>query len=160
VMTNIFHGTYTEVTMKPFLTNISVKTVPVITTMLCIACGCHAADYKPGELAPDVAPSNLEQFMDDGMLHYMERLKDPDSAKFRNVYVLEIASKDGKPLCYAVCGQVNAKNSYGGYNGFGWFISVRVPGTSEFSSIDESPYGSAEDLCAGFGRGYNLRHVN
>lgn len=39
-------------------------------------------------------------------------LKDPDSAKFKDV---EIKSyKDGK----LICGYVNAKNSYGGYNGF------------------------------------------
>ena len=42
------------------------------------------------------------------------RLKDPDSAEFRNVFV---SSK------YAVCGEVNAKNSFGGYTGFVRFIS-------------------------------------
>lgn len=42
------------------------------------------------------------------------RLKDPDSAEFRNVFV---SSK------YAVCGEVNAKNSIGGYTGFVRFIS-------------------------------------
>lgn len=43
------------------------------------------------------------------------KLKDADSAKFRNIYV-----KD-KSL---VCGEVNAKNSYGGYSGFVFFNSV------------------------------------
>jgi hypothetical protein len=42
------------------------------------------------------------------------RLKDSDSAEFRNVFV---SSK------YAVCGEVNAKNSFGGYTGFVRFIS-------------------------------------
>ena len=36
-------------------------------------------------------------------------LKDPDSANFRTEFV----ARDG-----AVCGFVNAKNSYGGYGGF------------------------------------------
>lgn len=40
-------------------------------------------------------------------------LKDPDSAKFRGEFV----GKDG-----AVCGFVNAKNSYGGYGGFERYI--------------------------------------
>lgn len=37
-----------------------------------------------------------------------ESLKDPDSAKFRNIY--------------EVCGEVNAKNSYGAYTGFKKFV--------------------------------------
>ena len=40
------------------------------------------------------------------------RLKDPDSAKFGNVWV-----KNG-----IVCGSVNSKNSYGGYSGFKSFV--------------------------------------
>lgn len=41
-----------------------------------------------------------------------DSFKDPDSAKFRNVTVLDA----GKTK--AICGEVNAKNSYGGYVGF------------------------------------------
>jgi hypothetical protein len=41
-------------------------------------------------------------------------LKDPDSAEFRNLRVVDKPSvQEG-----VVCGEVNAKNSYGGYNGF------------------------------------------
>lgn len=39
-------------------------------------------------------------------------LKDPSSAQFRNLEV----RKAGKSM--AVCGEINAKNSYGGYVGF------------------------------------------
>jgi len=42
-----------------------------------------------------------------------DALKDPDSAKFRSEFV----ARDG-----AVCGFVNAKNSYGGYGGFRRYI--------------------------------------
>jgi len=42
------------------------------------------------------------------------RLKDPTSAEFRNVFVSS---------SYAVCGEVNAKNSFGGYSGYVRFIS-------------------------------------
>lgn len=41
-------------------------------------------------------------------------LTDPDSAKFREVFVA--------PNQVAVCGEVNAKNSYGGYVGFRRFM--------------------------------------
>lgn len=44
-------------------------------------------------------------------------LKDPGSAQFRNVEI--------KPYGYGkvVCGEVNAKNSYGGYVGFAKFVA-------------------------------------
>jgi hypothetical protein len=46
------------------------------------------------------------------------KLKDPDSAKFRNV---NFYSGSGTPV---TCGEVNAKNSFGGYGGFERFIAA------------------------------------
>lgn len=43
-------------------------------------------------------------------------LKDPDSAKFRNVR----AGLRGKD--YMVCGEINGKNSYGAYSGYRPFM--------------------------------------
>lgn len=40
-----------------------------------------------------------------------EKLRDPPSAQFRNVHVNRLDSK-------TVCGEVNAKNAFGGYQGF------------------------------------------
>ncbi len=50
-------------------------------------------------------------------------LKDPDSVKFRNVALKHdgISTKSGAKLD-ALCGEYNAKNSYGGYAGFSKFI--------------------------------------
>jgi len=42
-------------------------------------------------------------------------LKDPDSAQFRNIFVRQGKSKR------VTCGEVNAKNSYGGYTGYRTF---------------------------------------
>ena len=42
------------------------------------------------------------------------RLKDPESAQFQNAFVSTSS---------VVCGEVNAKNSFGGYSGFKRFIS-------------------------------------
>lgn len=42
------------------------------------------------------------------------RMNDPESAQFRNVYVSSLS---------LVCGEVNAKNGFGGYTGFQRFIS-------------------------------------
>ena len=44
-------------------------------------------------------------------------LKDPESAKFKNMRVSIINPK-------VVCGEVNSKNSFGGYTGFQKFVSV------------------------------------
>lgn len=57
------------------------------------------------------------------------QLKDPDSAKFRNVRVSNF--NDGQILC----GEVNSKNSYGGYVGYRIFAAGithgRIYDTSE-----------------------------
>jgi hypothetical protein len=45
-------------------------------------------------------------------------LKDPGSAEFRKVFV---SKSSGMPV---VCGQVNAKNSFGGFSGYQRFISA------------------------------------
>lgn len=57
------------------------------------------------------------------------RLKDPDSAAFKKVYFSR--GKRGIPM---VCGQVNAKNGFGGFSGFEYFIS----GTTENLTFLES----------------------
>jgi hypothetical protein len=46
-----------------------------------------------------------------------KRLKDPESAQFRNVAVYY-------DIAPAVCGEVNSKNSFGGYAGFQRFVSA------------------------------------
>lgn len=48
-----------------------------------------------------------------------ERLKDPDSAKFKNLYP---STPPGGGVI--ICGEVNAKNKYGGYGGFRRFFST------------------------------------
>lgn len=45
-------------------------------------------------------------------------LKDPDSAKFRNVF---ISMYKGKPT---LCGELNAKNSFGAYTGYKRFLMI------------------------------------
>lgn len=59
----------------------------------------------------------------------LSRLKDPESAKFRNVYFN--IGKEGVPLA---CGEVNSKNSYGGYTGFTHFVSA---GKDELTFLEQ-----------------------
>ena len=62
-----------------------------------------------------------------------QSLKDGDSAKFQNVkhYVSHVSLDDGRkyPLVNALCGQVNAKNSYGAYTGYRSFLIAGNMGT-------------------------------
>ena len=57
-----------------------------------------------------------------------EKLKDPKSAQFRNVYFHR--GKNGSRM---VCGQVNSKNSFGGFSGFQHFVST---GTSSLTFLE------------------------
>ena len=51
-----------------------------------------------------------------------DKLKDPDSARFRQVVIRKVSRKDGT-VVIDVCGQVNAKNGYGGFSGWTAFES-------------------------------------
>ena len=60
-----------------------------------------------------------------------QQLKDPESAKFRNVFY---AVSDSYPSTPYVCGEVNARNSYGGYAGYSWFS---ISGTKWNREVDK-----------------------
>jgi hypothetical protein len=64
-------------------------------------------------------------------------LKDPDSARFQNVRLAE--SSFGK----VVCGEANAKNSYGGYTGFKRFVAG-TNGSTFYNTDTRYPEISAE----------------
>ena len=57
-----------------------------------------------------------KEFVKNQVLLIKERLKDPDSAKFRNTFIVRV---QGQAL---LCGEVNSKNSFGGYTGFTRFM--------------------------------------
>ncbi|WP_155951994.1 hypothetical protein [Pseudoxanthomonas suwonensis] len=57
------------------------------------------------------------------------KLKDPGSAQFRGIYFHR--GQDGVPI---TCGEVNSKNSFGGYSGFQRFISA---GSAELTYLQE-----------------------
>lgn len=49
--------------------------------------------------------------------------KDPNSAQFRDTYVSAMSD-----AAIALCGEVNAKNSYGAYIGFKKFLVIQING--------------------------------
>lgn len=52
----------------------------------------------------------------------VETLRDAESARFRGEY-LSLAEDGQDPAVRSLCGEVNAKNAYGGYVGFTRFIA-------------------------------------
>lgn len=88
--------------------------------------------YKGGRLAHESA--KVEQVEPD-YPHVTEsqvlaRLTDPDSAQFRNVHKASFLHYND-----SLCGEVNAKNSFGGYTGFRRFIATS-DGATVFESLE------------------------
>lgn len=62
-----------------------------------------------------------------GTSEYAQALKDPDSAKFTDLYFKKDINQKGSGVNGYVCGMVNAKNSFGAYVGFHpFYIHVSV----------------------------------
>ena len=83
-------------------------------------------------------------WMDKGMASAKAKLKDPGSAQFRGVYYH--SGSDGIPV---TCGEVNSKNSFGGYGGYQKFISA---GSADLTFLEEQVadfYNLWNTLCRG-----------
>ena len=70
----------------------------------------------------------------------VDRLKDPASAQFRREF---LSASDGEPEVISLCGEVNSRNSYGGYVGFGGFI---VTGERLVIVEQQEPAGAFEAI--------------
>ena len=82
--------------------------LPALLTFLIFATPSFAASSTKAEKELATAKASaVKAFI-------VSTLKDPESARFRNVQV----------KWEAVCGEVNAKNSYGGYVGFRRFYAI------------------------------------
>jgi hypothetical protein len=96
-----------------------MKLVPLLVAMLFVLSGC--VETRPVSVAPaqasDAALSVAKAYMAD-------RLKDPESMKIRRVAHFRTAEGDR-----IVCGEMDARNSFGGYNGYSTFY-VRLEGNA------------------------------
>ena len=84
---------------------LAMRTSLALAVLLAIA-PCAAA-------APTKGPALDKKLIDAVKVAIEYSLKDPASVQYRNVRVVN--KKDGRK---AVCGEFNAKNSFGGYGGF------------------------------------------
>ena len=87
-----------------------------------------AGNAAPPQPADEQARES--QWIYNGKDAVRSRLKDPDSAKFRNVFFHRSKSTD-MPVA---CGEVNSRNSFGGYAGFERFVSAGSGGNTYLAS--------------------------
>ena len=84
------------------------------TLLLCFQTAEAAAPKAKAPSAEDRQRAADEALVDAAKDRLARRLTDPDSVKFRDVFI--------SPRRGAVCGDINAKNRMGGYVGYRRFI--------------------------------------
>lgn len=107
---------------RPVVTFLAVFLVPVLLTLAVLeACDANRS-FRATEA--DIYSDAGKQYAwtELGKKNISSVLKDPESARFRNVY-FSAGIADGKRVP-VTCGEVNAKNMLGGYSGFQRFISA------------------------------------
>ena len=69
-------------------------------------------------------PKKEPSFVEEAQAATLDALKDPESARFKWVRATDGTKLDMR--WRAICGEVNAKNSHGGYTGFSRFVTFRI----------------------------------
>ena len=76
-----------------------------------------ASAHSAPSIAGPVTGAAKERLINEAKAAISHDLKDPSSAQFRNIWIAYEAEIDKS----TVCGEVNAKNSFGAYVGFAQF---------------------------------------
>jgi hypothetical protein len=102
---------------------------------------CLAEPSGPPPSARRLSDKEAAAFARTAKAAAVAQLKDPQSAQFRDLYVSDSIGigDDGKDInvrTWYLCGQINAKNSYGGYTGFQRFAAT--PGGAIFEGTEKS----------------------
>jgi hypothetical protein len=83
---------------------------------LSLIAGCQSEEKPVSQMTPQERARREPTYIVVQQRRISEKLKDPASAKFRN-------SKVFYAIAPVVCGEVNAKNGFGGYSGYTRFAS-------------------------------------
>jgi len=111
-----------------------------LATLLCLfSVFCLFAafgDHEPSQANHEL---NLKVYYAERTVEGLKKyLKDPSSAKLSGVLTVPYTRKDGS-TSYVVCGEVNARNGFGGYTGYQSFVGVGelvlLEGTNGFSKV-------------------------
>lgn len=76
------------------------------------------------------------------------RMKDPESAQFRNIRSSRVTRDDGT-VNQEICGQVNGRNSFGGYVGFQTFTGRLVGDQFQIILAPSADSAIAESMICG-----------
>jgi len=101
--------------MRKILSGRPLRTATIVAALVALA-ACKAMTHA----WPTVPMTPEQETMVIEAVKY--ELKDPDSAQFRNLFSVEAMSGE-----QAICGEYNARNSFGGYVGFKKF-AARIRG--------------------------------
>ena len=96
---------------------ISMKLLFVNTLLIALILSSCGGDNSDRETSKNSKELNEVGYINLHKGRIKNRLKDSESAKFRNIF---ISKKIGSPI---VCGEINSKNSFGGYSGYQRFVS-------------------------------------
>lgn len=88
-----------------------------LAAALAIASPAIAQDLPAGFELSDEQRAAGEVIIQQAGQALLDGLNDPASARYRQVFLRTTLGRDGQPHI-GVCGQVNAKNSMGGYTGW------------------------------------------
>lgn len=108
--------------------------------VLCAFLGLTAFGFSIAQSAPKVNERALREAME---IH----LKDAPSARFKNIRQQKTEAKI--PGMWDICGEVNSKNSYGGYAGFETFVGSTIKeGKEPVQYFVVRVGGVADQMCA------------
>jgi hypothetical protein len=107
----------------------------LLSSCILVAGSAQADDAEPFKTVSD--EKKLRK-----LLTEHSQLKDPFTVQFRNVYVREVLpDTKGNPTKHIYCGELNAKNSYGGYTGWSRFVAHDVTDSPSVAVVDDE-FGS------------------
>lgn len=97
------------------------RAVALLTIISPLSFGCGGPTAPNGRVDQAVPNAvELSEFAVLSKYRLKERLRDPDSAAYRNVRIYRHPKSDGG---FVFCGEVNARNGFGGMAGFERFVA-------------------------------------
>lgn len=112
----------------------------------CLAVTVAALTYCPAAAQTADISIELQRVFKAVSGKMQSTLKEPDSAKFRDTFYVGHVGQDGLTR-YSICGQINSRNSFGGYTGWQTFWGGFLGGRPEVIVGRKGLTISANDIC-------------
>lgn len=136
-----------------------LRAVLFITALLsgCAPVRPYVYTPPPQPVRPELPPVNQRPATKEEIAlathSIMAQVKDPDSVQVRALYVANVMPAGDRERI--LCGEFNAKNSYGGYVGFGPFVGyIRYSANGQIAAVNtaiDGTYTTATRNCLAHG---------